>query len=194
MSFVLDPVIIAIAVVVLLIGLWLGRATRGGLKRQVVELDGRARAILAERDMAIRDRDAASAELAATLAQLRPLAEEVDRYKRQSLRARPADEAVVGSSGREPAPLAGTPGTVAADDQDVRRLKGVGDRFAAALAALGVTRVGQVAAWSTGEADAIDARLPEGFRGRIATDRLVEQAQLLDGGRVTEYETRFGRL
>ena len=39
----------------------------------------------------------------------------------------------------------------------------------------------------------IDAQMGD-FRGRIAGDRLVEQAVLLNDGRYTEYETLFGKL
>jgi len=41
--------------------------------------------------------------------------------------------------------------------------------------------------------EALDADTQLGaFNGRIARDRLVEQAVLLDEGRTTEYAARFG--
>jgi predicted flap endonuclease-1-like 5' DNA nuclease len=76
---------------------------------------------------------------------------------------------------------------------DLRLLKGVGDRFAAKLNDIGVFHFRQIANWSPEEEAAADARL-DAFRGRVGRDRLVEQATLLAAGRRTEYEARFGKL
>lgn len=76
---------------------------------------------------------------------------------------------------------------------DLRLLKGVGDRLAAKLNDIGVFHFRQIANWSPEEEAAADARL-DAFRGRIGRDRLVEQATLLAAGRRTEYEARFGKL
>ena len=118
-------------------------------------------------------------ELSAANAQVRPLAEEVDRLKRELVRARRAEPAAL------PAPDSAA--------LDIRQLKGVGDKFAQALAAIGLGSVGAIAAMD----DAAVAKADTGlgvFNGRLKRDRLVEQAQLLDSGRVTEYEARFGKL
>ena len=50
-----------------------------------------------------------------------------------------------------------------------------------------------MAGWSDADSAVIDAQMGD-FRGRIAGDRLVEQAVLLNAGRYTEYETMFGKL
>lgn len=188
MSF--DLVTIGIAVVALLLGLWLGMALRGGAKRRAIILDDRLRLTSAERDTLLKERDGLRTELATSQSQIRPLSDELDKLRRQAARQRALDDGAVFDDARSATPLAAG----AVDTQDVRRLKGVGDRFAAALAKVGITSIGQIAAWSRADADVIDGQLGDGFRGRVATDRLVEQAQLLHGGRVTEYETRFGKL
>ena len=76
---------------------------------------------------------------------------------------------------------------------DLTRLKGVGPKLAATLATLGVTGVDQIAALDAADADAIDAQLGT-FKGRLARDRVVEQARLLSGGDIAAYEAQFGKL
>ena len=76
---------------------------------------------------------------------------------------------------------------------DIRRLKGVGDKFAAALDTLGLGSIDRLARLTPDEATDADTRLGA-FNGRVARDRLVEQAALIDEGRMTEYEARFGKL
>ncbi len=139
---------------------------------------------------------------------MRPLADEVDRLKRELARAkRPVQEPLPGIA---PQPLATHPvevrdaGTAAvagmgpvvvADSAapDIRRLKGVGDKFAAALETLGLGSIDRLARLNADEALDADTRLGP-FNGRIARDRLVEQAALIDEGRMTEYEAKFGKL
>ena len=184
-EFVLTPQIILTALIALAIGLWLGFILRSGTKRRALLAEGRLGALssdfntlLAERDALRLDRDSLDERVA-------PLAAEVDRLKRVETRRTVATDA----------PIAVASDAVQDDPErlDVRRLKGVGDRFAAALAKVGVTRIDQVAAWSGADADGVDSQLGS-FAGRIRTDRLVEQARLLNEGRTTEYETRFGAL
>ena len=79
------------------------------------------------------------------------------------------------------------------DPLDLHQLKGVGAKFAERLAAVGITRIDQIAGWSQADCAVMDAQMGD-FRGRIAGDRLVEQAVLLNSGRYTEYETVFGKL
>ena len=187
MSFSFEPITIAAAVVALLIGLWLGMALRGGAKRRALRLDEQLGITVAERDRLKAEAQALRLERDSLDERLRPLAAEVDRLKR-------ADARRVATTAEVPVDTASDLVTEGALDlDDVRRLKGVGDRFAAALAKVGITQVAQIAAWSGADAEVIDAQLG-GFAGRIRTDRLVEQARLLHEGRTTEYETRFGAL
>jgi predicted membrane protein len=88
------------------------------------------------------------------------------------------------------ADTAGT-GPIVAAVPGIRALKGVGDKFAAALETIGLGSVDSIARLNADEALDADTRLGA-FNGRIARDRLVEQAVLLDEGRTTEYTARFG--
>lgn len=76
---------------------------------------------------------------------------------------------------------------------DLNLLKGVGPKFADALAALGFTRFEQIAALSPNEVERLDAQLGA-FRGRIARDRIVEQAQYLARHDIDGFEQRFGKI
>lgn len=168
------------------------------------------RSDLTARDM---ERTRLERELASSRDQVRPLADEVDRLKRERDARRasvaapipPAADAAAAplaapvtppeahpaaASGERLAPFLDRP---AGEPDDLRILKGVGDRFAAQLNDIGVYHVRQIAGWSPEEEAAADARLGN-FRGRIARDRLVEQATLLAAGRTTEYEARFGKI
>lgn len=77
--------------------------------------------------------------------------------------------------------------------QPVTLLKGLGPKVASRLAELGITTVGQLAALSPGEADALDGELGT-FSGRMTRDRWIEQAQLLAAGDRAGYEATFGKL
>jgi predicted flap endonuclease-1-like 5' DNA nuclease len=76
---------------------------------------------------------------------------------------------------------------------NLQTLKGVGPKLAARLNDLGITRFAQLAALSQAQVEALDARL-EQFRGRIARDRLVEQAGYLARGDTAGFEATFGNL
>lgn len=76
---------------------------------------------------------------------------------------------------------------------DLLQLKGVGPKFADALIALGFTRFEQIAGLSPNEVDRLDPQLGA-FRGRIARDRIVEQADYLARGDIDGFEQRFGKL
>jgi len=82
---------------------------------------------------------------------------------------------------------------VAAKGDDLTRLKGVGPRLAEALAAQGFVRFEQIAGLSAPEVDRLDEHLGA-FRGRIARDRIVEQAAYLARGDIDGFEQRFGKL
>lgn len=79
------------------------------------------------------------------------------------------------------------------DGDDLAKLKGVGPRFAEALAAQGFVRFEQIAGLSSTEVERLDERLGA-FRGRITRDRIVEQAAYLARGDVDGFEQRFGKL
>jgi predicted flap endonuclease-1-like 5' DNA nuclease len=94
----------------------------------------------------------------------------------------------------ESAVPAAAPAAPAGDTaQPVTMLKGLGPKVAARLGELGVTTVGQIAALSPAEAEALDAELGS-FSGRMARDRWIEQAKLLAAGDTTAYEATFGKL
>ena len=79
----------------------------------------------------------------------------------------------------------------AADDLEL--LKGVGPRFAARFRELGVIRFEQLASMSDRELALLDERMGP-FRGRVAKDRVREQADYLARRDVDGFEERFGRL
>ncbi|HEU4961367.1 MAG TPA: hypothetical protein VFT56_13285 [Sphingomonas sp.] len=91
------------------------------------------------------------------------------------------------------APTAPPPPADGEAGKPVTLLKGLGPKVAARLAELGITTVGQIAALSPAEAEALDAELGA-FRGRMARDRWIEQAQLLAAGDRAGFEARFGKL
>jgi predicted flap endonuclease-1-like 5' DNA nuclease len=76
---------------------------------------------------------------------------------------------------------------------DLRKIKGLGPKLVTLLAAQGVTRFDQIAAWSEADVDRIDAQLGT-FAGRIRRDNWVEQAKYLAAGDVAGFEARFGKL
>jgi predicted flap endonuclease-1-like 5' DNA nuclease len=203
MPFAVDFVAVAWAVSALVAGLLIGRlwgrAGRG--PGRVADSAAAAAAAATARTQA----DAAQRELAAAQAAMRPLADEVDRLKRELAKARrPVQTPLPGleplapmapmapSPAAGPAPVAGLAGDPVAVP-DIRQLKGVGDKFAAALSGLGLGTIDRLARLNADEAADADTQLGA-FNGRIARDRLVEQCVLLDEGRLTEYETRFGKL
>jgi predicted flap endonuclease-1-like 5' DNA nuclease len=76
---------------------------------------------------------------------------------------------------------------------DLRQLKGVGPKFVARLADLGITRFDQLAGLNANEAAHLDERMGP-FQGRLARDRVIEQADLLARGDIESFEERFGKL
>ncbi len=113
------------------------------------------------------------------------------RYSRPATHVEPT-RAVAGTG-----PIVVGTGASTGDDAvavpDIRQLKGVGDKFAVVLDGIGLGTVDRLARLNPDEAADADTRLGA-FNGRIARDRLVEQCVLLDEGRTTEYEARFGKL
>jgi len=86
----------------------------------------------------------------------------------------------------------GIPGASGPPD-NLQMLKGVGPRLAAQLNANGITRFDQLAGLTANEAAILDARM-DAFAGRIARDRLVEQACYLARDDRDGFEARFGKL
>ena len=76
---------------------------------------------------------------------------------------------------------------------DLQALKGVGPKLAARLNELGITSYAHLAGLGANEVAMLDDRLGP-FKGRVAKDRLVEQAQYLARGDTDGFEARFGRL
>lgn len=76
---------------------------------------------------------------------------------------------------------------------DLTLLKGVGPKFAAQLKALGIARYEQLAGLSDTEIAHLDERLGA-FSGRLARDRVREQAAYLARGDIEGFEEKFGKL
>ena len=76
---------------------------------------------------------------------------------------------------------------------DLCTLKGVGPKFAEALHRAGFNSFSQLAGLTPTELERLDEQLGA-FRGRIARDRIVEQADYLSRGDSDGFEQRFGKL
>ena len=76
---------------------------------------------------------------------------------------------------------------------DIALLKGVGPKLVALLQSMGVTSLGQIAAWTPADVSEIDAKLGA-FAGRIARDNWVDQAKLLSSGDIAAFEKKYGSL
>ena len=82
---------------------------------------------------------------------------------------------------------------VADPHDDLCMIKGIGPKFADALHALGFHRFEQLAGLTPNEIERLDPQLGA-FRGRIARDRIVEQADYLARNDIDGFEQRFGKL
>lgn len=76
---------------------------------------------------------------------------------------------------------------------DLRLIKGIGNKLNSMLTSIGVFHFRQIAGWSDADIEAVDAKL-EVFKGRIVRDKWVEQAGLLAAGKSAEFEAKFGKL
>lgn len=76
---------------------------------------------------------------------------------------------------------------------DLQKLKGVGPKMATRLNKLGVTRYSQLAGLNEIELAHLDERMGP-FKGRIARDRIAEQADYLARGDTEGFEDTFGKL
>lgn len=80
-----------------------------------------------------------------------------------------------------------------AGGDDLQMMKGVGPKLAVRLNELGVTSFAQLAGMNECEVERLDDRLGP-FKGRVARDRLVEQARYLERGDTDGFEARFGKI
>lgn len=85
------------------------------------------------------------------------------------------------------------PGGPATAGDDLQIMKGVGPKLASLLRGEGITRFDQIAALRPEDLARLDAHLGA-FKGRLARDRIVEQAALLSVGDRAGYERAFGKL
>ncbi|WP_310498335.1 hypothetical protein [Sandarakinorhabdus sp.] len=214
MDLTIPPIAQFLAAAALVLGLVLGFVVRGGLARKLAVMTERAEALSRERDTLVQERERLTVEIKARDAQIRPLADEVDKLRRDFARAqarlndgaqarlndgaqaRLNDGAQARLNDGAQARLSGDAPTVetrSVDPGDLSQLKGIGPKFADKLRAAGITAIDQIAGWTAVDAQVIDSQMGD-FAGRIASDRLVEQAQLISQGRYTEYETLFGKL
>lgn len=76
---------------------------------------------------------------------------------------------------------------------ELTRLKGVGPKLAAMLNDQGITRYEQLASMDDAQLAALDSRLGN-FKGRLARDRVPEQARYLASGDTAGFEATFGKL
>lgn len=211
--------ILLAAVAGLVLGLLLGWLIWGrtSSKQQTLAMELASARSAAEEAVAHRSR--LEREIAAMRDQVTPLADEVDRLRREiaTERARKpsidAASAQTGASAFTSAMLAGDHDRAAATTNpelraeklptfleaphgtpdDLRMLKGVGEKLSAKLNAIGIFHFHQIANWTPDEVRIVDSKLDQ-FRGRIERDQWIDQAKLLAAGRYTEYEARFGKL
>ncbi|MCP1197938.1 NADH-quinone oxidoreductase subunit NuoE [Notoacmeibacter sp. MSK16QG-6] len=77
------------------------------------------------------------------------------------------------------------------DADDLGLISGIGPKIHGKLNDLGVYKFSQIAGWTPDNAAYVDRQLS--FRGRIARERWIEQADALAAGGSDEYERRFGK-
>lgn len=173
-------ILIALFAVVTIIAIVFAARIRARAQRQRLEA-GEA----SERLVEINEVDAPTAPLPPPLAEMPPLPSDIPVVATAPLDAAPATLA----GDMEPVRDAPEPG----EADDLTRMKGIGLKLAAQLGTLGYTRFGQIAGLSPIEADALDAQLGA-FKGRLARDRVVEQAGYLAKGDTAGFESVFGKL
>jgi len=76
---------------------------------------------------------------------------------------------------------------------ELMKLKGVGPKLAEMLNQRGIMTFAQIAKLSPGQVEALDESLGA-FRGRLARDRVIEQADYLARGDIEGYQAKFGSL
>ena len=76
---------------------------------------------------------------------------------------------------------------------DLVQLKGIGPKLAFLLNQRGIIRFDQIAKLTPTQVDDLDDALGA-FRGRLARDRVVDQADYLARGDIDGFEQRYGKL
>jgi len=76
---------------------------------------------------------------------------------------------------------------------NLQTLKGVGPKLASQLNAAGITRFAHLARLGPDDLARLDEQMGA-FRGRLARDRVVEQAAYLARGDTAGFEATFGKL
>jgi predicted flap endonuclease-1-like 5' DNA nuclease len=76
---------------------------------------------------------------------------------------------------------------------DLRLVKGIGDKLNTMLTSIGIFHFRQIANWDNSDIDQVDAKL-EIFKGRIQRDDWVAQAKLLAAGKHDEFERIYGKM
>ena len=76
---------------------------------------------------------------------------------------------------------------------DLVQLKGIGPKLASLLNQRGIIRFDQIAKLTPTQVDDLDDALGA-FRGRLARDRVVDQADYLARGDIDGFEQRYGKL
>lgn len=190
----IPPAAYALAAAAFFLGLLIGRLIWGG----AVGRANRLAAELASERAGVQDAQSnrlrLERDVAASRDQIKPLADEVDRLRRDNARLTARPTVITASPEGHDCPIpVVAPEGARLDLMDLRLLKGVGDKLAARLAELGVRTTAEMAALAPTDAARIDGDLGA-MSGRIARDQLIDQARLLADGRVTEFEARYGRI
>ena len=81
----------------------------------------------------------------------------------------------------------GTPGR-AGENDDLKRIRGIGVLIEKKLNSMGITGYAQIAQWDLGEIERVSKALD--FQGRIERENWVEQARILASGGQTEFSRR----
>lgn len=76
---------------------------------------------------------------------------------------------------------------------DLVQLKGIGPKLAALLNQRGIIRFDQIAKLTPAQVDDLDDALGA-FRGRLARDQVIDQADYLARGDIDGFEQRYGKL
>ncbi len=76
---------------------------------------------------------------------------------------------------------------------DLKLIKGVGEKLNTLLTSLGIFHFRQIANWTTEEIAMVDEKM-ENFKGRIVRDEWLPQAKLLAEGKHTEFEAKYGKM
>jgi predicted flap endonuclease-1-like 5' DNA nuclease len=76
---------------------------------------------------------------------------------------------------------------------DLKLIKGVGEKLNTLLTGLGIFHFRQVANWTEAEIAEVDSKM-ENFKGRIVRDEWLPQAKLLAEGKHEEFERIYGKM